>query len=113
MCPDCDVTLVTERPDGELTPEMALVSVFRATDPGVLPLASMALDEAGIDYVVARGQISGVIVGQRSDISSASPVEESAIEILVAAENEARARDLLVDLEEAQDTTPQPDDGKP
>ena len=75
-----------------------LVAVFRAEDPGALPLATMALKRAGIEHVVRRGEMSSIIVGERSELSSPSPADKSVPEIFVAAEDEAAARDLLADL---------------
>jgi processive 1,2-diacylglycerol beta-glucosyltransferase len=88
----------------------ALVLVFRTVDRGLAPLATMALDEAGISHVVRPPHISGIIVGQRSDLASAGPADPSAIEILVAAEDEAEARTVLADLARSGDDTAMPTD---
>jgi processive 1,2-diacylglycerol beta-glucosyltransferase len=88
--------------------DAALVPVFRTVERGLVPLATMALDEAGITHVVRHPHISGVIVGERSGLSSAGPADQAAIEILVAAEDETNARTVLADLARSGDGTAMP-----
>lgn len=77
----------------------ALVSVFRTADEGLLPLAALALDQAGIDYTVRRAGLSDVF-----GVSHPTPGFSStgtAVEIAVRQADAARVRDLLSDLERA------------
>lgn len=91
-------------------PDVTLESVFETTDPAALPLATMALEEQGIEYTVRReGTLdalrypAGALDLARSDASH---------EILVRREDAARARDLLADLGTL--AAPAPDEaGKP
>jgi processive 1,2-diacylglycerol beta-glucosyltransferase len=75
-----------------------LVPVFYTVERGLLPLATMALEEAGIPHVVRHPHISGIIVGERSDLASAGPADQAPMEILVASEDESRAHRVLDDL---------------
>ncbi|MEZ5319216.1 MAG: DUF2007 domain-containing protein [Vicinamibacterales bacterium] len=92
----------TRRSDSNLVP------VFRTVERGLVPLATMALEEAGIEHVVQHPHLSGVIVGERSDLASAGPADQAPVEVLVAAEDEARARDLLADLAQSGPGTSMP-----
>ena len=59
------------------------VSIFKTSDPGVLPLATMALDAEGVEYVVRSGG-----TGQQPEWN-----------IVVFQDVATKARDLVVDLE--------------
>lgn len=76
---------------------MNLVAVLRTAEPGLLPLAKMTLDQAGIPYVVSE---RGGTIMQRG-YAPESPVNAPpvALEILVNQEDAAQARELLADLE--------------
>jgi processive 1,2-diacylglycerol beta-glucosyltransferase len=97
---------MTDTPD----PDATLESVFETTDPAALPLATLTLEEQGIEYTVRReGSLDalryppGALDLARSDATH---------EILVRQEDAARARDLLADLGAL--TTPAQDQaGKP
>jgi processive 1,2-diacylglycerol beta-glucosyltransferase len=78
------------------SPDAALVSVLGTTEIGMLPVARAALDHAGIDYTVRNVGIASQIIGQRS-IESVGETD-TPIEILVRAEDAARAREVLRDL---------------
>jgi len=82
---------------GEL-PDATLVSVFKTSDPGVLPLATMALDGEGIDYFVKHAGKSDSLEWMMSQNPTARPI---AVEIMVGSDVASKARDLLVDLEGA------------
>jgi len=98
---------INEPPD----PNAVLTSVFDITDGAVVPLATMALDDAGIEYTI-RAQnvlIPGVINGsQHTSYDKLVPGE-----ILVRAEDAARARELLVDLQQARAIDPNTNEPTP
>ncbi len=59
-CPDCDVQLVTTRPD---PPEyVEFVTVLSTGNPAILAVAKSLLDNAGIEYF-ARGETASSWVG--------------------------------------------------
>ena len=77
-------------------PDSPLVQVFRTDDPALLPLATMALDGEGIEYQVRHAGTEDSFEWQMSQTPTTRPV---VVEIVVASDVAARARDLLVDLE--------------
>jgi hypothetical protein len=80
------------------TPE-ELVPVFHTADPGLLPLAELALRNAQIEYVVRRSLlIPPALLEKRTDF--ANPADPS--DIIVRAEDAARARELLAELGTAE-----------
>src|SRR5678815_4545897 len=81
---------MTEQPDSPI------VQVFRTDDPALLPLATMALDGDGIEYRVRHAGTEDSFEWQMSQTPTTRPV---VVEIVVASDVAARARDLLVDLE--------------
>jgi hypothetical protein len=78
------------------SPDAPLVSVFRTAESDLLALAKMALDEEAIEYDVRDPGLNREIVGYRQ-ASGASAIDVPS-EILVRAEDAARARDRLSDL---------------
>lgn len=100
-CPTCAVALVTHLPGQEPQPEMELVSIFRTTDAGAVPLAELALQDKNIEYLVRRGTFGVPIVTGQSPTAFNTPVDPA--EIVVRAEDAARARDLVADLEHPAD----------
>jgi len=80
---------------GEL-PEATLVSVFKTSDPGLLPLATMALEGEGIDYFVKHAGKSDSLQWMMSQDPTTRPM---VVEIVVGSDVASKARDLLVDLE--------------
>lgn len=95
-CPACGVALVPEGPSASPDPETTLEPVFETADAAILPLATMALDQQGIQYSVqGAGSLDalrlpppGLDVG-RSDAKH---------ELVVRREDAARAREILADL---------------
>jgi processive 1,2-diacylglycerol beta-glucosyltransferase len=76
---------------------MNLVAVLRTAEPGLLPLAKLTLDQAGIPYVVSERGGTIMQLGYAPDSpANAPPV---AFEILVNEEDAAQARELVADLE--------------
>jgi len=73
-----------------------LVQVFRTDDPALLPLATMALEAEQIEYQVRHAGTEDSFEWQMSQTPTTRPV---VVEIMVASDVAARARDLLVDLE--------------
>ncbi len=74
-----------------------LVSIFRTEDPGVLPLATIALDAEGIAYSVRSAGKADTLQWTISQKPTNRPV---VMEIVVTADVAAKARDLVVDLEQ-------------
>jgi hypothetical protein len=78
------------------SPDAPVVKVFRTDDPALLPLATMALEGEGIEYQVRHAGKDDSFEWQMSQTPTTRPV---VVEIVVASDVAARARDLLVDLE--------------
>ena len=74
----------------------SLVSVFRTEDAGVLPLVEIALKSEGIEYFVRHAGKADSMDWTQSQAPTIRPV---VLEVLVAPDVAARARDLVVDLE--------------
>lgn len=98
-CPDCRVALTAAPPDPVDEP---LVSVFRTDEPGGMPLATMALDDAGIEY--------GIRPANGGDPRWRRQLFCMPGDIVVRASDAEKARDLLVDLERASPLAPPIDD---
>jgi hypothetical protein len=75
----------------------ALISIFKTDDPGVLPLATIALDAEGIAYSVRSAGKTDTLQWTISQEPTNRPV---VMEIVVAPDVAAKARDLVVDLEQ-------------
>ena len=103
-CPDCRIPLVDTPPSEAPNPDAKVESVFQTTELGLLPLAEMALDQAGIEYFVrdARGPLSAGGRTFRGD------VPQMGVEILVRTSDAERARGLLADLEDEGPPGPPP-----
>ena len=84
-------------------PDARLVQVFRTDDPALLPLATMALEGEGIEYHVRHAGTEDSFEWQMSQTPTTRPV---VVEIVVASDVAARARDLLVDLEGSAPAVP-------
>jgi hypothetical protein len=81
-----------ERPD----PHADLVPVFETTEAGLLPLARAALEAAGIEYAVQNRGFVDQILGRRSSMTVGET--DTPLQVVVRAEDEARAREMLADL---------------
>ncbi len=106
-CARCDADLIDDSPDADLpaddlptrvTPDARIVSVFKTSDPAVLPLAKMALEGEGIEYFVKHANRADSLQWMMSQDPTNRPM---AVEIHVGSDVAGRARDLLVDLETA------------
>lgn len=77
-------------------PDANLVSVFKTDDQGLLPLAVLTLESAGIEHFVkSEGKFDSL-----QWVMSQPPTNRPVVlEILVADDMAFRARDLLADLE--------------
>src|SRR4030095_1360846 len=75
--------------------EDRLVSVFKTGDPGLLPLAKIALESAGIEY---QSRIAGKVDNLQWTLSQSPTNRPVVMEILVTGDEAARASDLLADL---------------
>jgi len=92
---------------GMLPADADLVSVFRTDDLALLPLARLALEAEQIEYI-ARGPGAGA-EWTHATLGSSSR-NAGWVEIVVAADVAARARELLGDLQQADAVTAVPDD---
>lgn len=88
----------------DLQPETSLVSVFKTSDPGLLPLATMALEGEGIEYFVKNFGKTDSLQWTMSQDPTTRPM---VVEIVVGSDVAAKARDVLADLEQSQ-AIPQP-----
>ena len=87
-------------------PDVDLVSVFKTSDPGLVPLATMALEGERIEYILRHAGKSDSLEWMMSQNPTNRPI---AVEILVGSDVAAKARDLLVDLENPMPAAPPPD----
>jgi processive 1,2-diacylglycerol beta-glucosyltransferase len=81
-----------------------LISIFHTTDAGVLPLAEMALREAGVEYTVRR---LGMDIRRAYTVAVTdfnNPLDPA--EVLVHPNDARRARELLADLAGPNATVP-------
>jgi len=113
-CPTCRGPLVPDPPGIAAEPEAPIVQVFHTADEGLLPLATLALDHAGIEYSVRKAGLSDVF-----GVSHPAPGLGSTglgVSIHVLADDEARARAVLADLEQVTPMPPvegEPDTDEP
>jgi hypothetical protein len=80
----------------EPTPDSDLTVVFTTSEPGLLPLATLALEQQQIEFATRLEGSDALTAG---GIAYRGHASEEPIEILVRQEDAARARDLLRDLE--------------
>ena len=99
FCPSCGRSLAAATDDPR--PNATLVPVLNVTEIGRLHLARLTLDEAGVEYVVRNLGMSESYFGVRSNptIGETQPP----LEIVVRAEDAAKARELLANLESVDD----------
>lgn len=105
-CPRCEVDLVADRSPGAPDPEAGVVCVFEAHDPGMLALATMALDAEHIDFST-RTRGMPMVFGWLGQSTTPGNVR-AATEIVVAADVADRARGVLADLAAAADPQGRP-----
>jgi hypothetical protein len=98
-CPACHVALADATPDEEPDPQADLVAVLQTTETGLLPLARMALEQVGIEYVIQNRGLADQIMGRRSSMTVGET--DAPLVVLVREEDEARAIAVLSDLEGA------------
>jgi hypothetical protein len=92
-------------PDPELGP---LVSVFSTADMALLPLAQMALQEEGIPFVVQN--IGRGLENMGWALTPPPTNRPRAVQLMVAEDVAARAKELLADLDQAESVALQPSD---
>lgn len=86
----------------------ALVSVFSTDDPARVPLAELTLKTEGIEYLLKEGPRGADTMGWTLTLPATN--RPRVIDVLVAPDAAARARDLLADLQDAPDAgAPAPD----
>jgi hypothetical protein len=59
VCPDCEVPLVEQMPEGE-DPDEPFVQVFRTADTSLLPVVKSVLGGAGIPHIVQGDEAQGL-----------------------------------------------------
>jgi len=116
-CTRCNVDLVPEAeadvkpleandPPDPIHPQLRmneyLVSVFKTDDPAVIPLATMALEAEGIEYLVTN---SGKVDTMDWVMSQKPTTRPVVVEIKVGGADAEKARELLVDLEQSKELT--------
>lgn len=99
VCPQCGTELVDQATEGALDPNVPLSPVFDIKDGAILPLATMALESAGIEYAIRAANVIIPGVARGSEHTGFDKLVPG--EILVRADDAGRARDLLADLEKA------------
>jgi hypothetical protein len=92
------------RSDDSPDPDAALTVVFDIKDGAILPLATMALDDAGIEYAIRAANVIIPGVARGSEHTGFDKLVPG--EILVRADDAVRARDLLADLQKADEPNP-------
>ena len=95
-CPNCHVALVDAPDEQERLKNLELTVVFRTIEPGLLPLATLALEEQGIEFV---SRLSGSDALTAGGVAYRGTTPEAPVEILVRTEDAAAASELLRDLE--------------
>ncbi len=95
-CPNCHVALVDAPDEQERLKNLELTVVFRTMEPGLLPLATLALEEQGIEFV---SRLSGSDALTAGGVAYRGTTPEAPVEILVRTEDAAAASELLRDLE--------------
>jgi putative signal transducing protein len=88
---------------GAPDPDLSLVSVIRTDEVGLIPLVRMALEQAGIEYVQRDVPSAPELAGGRAMRGNPPLMLE---EILVAADDEGRAREIIAALGTAPATAP-------
>jgi len=86
------MTLKSTPPAGSPNPDLSLVSVIRTDEVGFVPLVRMALDQAGIEFIQRDVPNAPEAMGGRAMRGNPPQMLE---EILVAADDEARAREII------------------
>lgn len=86
------MTLKNTPPPGAPDPDLSLVSVIRTDEVGLIPLVRMALDQAGIEFIQRDVPNAPEAAGGRAMRGNPPQMLE---EILVAADDEARAREII------------------
>lgn len=86
------MTLKNTPPPGAPDPDLSLVSVIRTDEVGLIPLVRMALDQAGIEFIQRDVPNAPEAAGGRAMRGNPPQMLE---EILVAVDDEARAREII------------------
>ena len=96
-CPVCGVALVDDRPGGDPLPDGELVTVFEAEHAGAVDLAKLALEQEGIEYVVAGPERRRPLLDDH--IERWMSTARGSIRILVLPGHADKAHELLADLQ--------------
>ena len=97
-CPNCHVALVDLPPRERPQPDLRLTVVFRTNEPGLLPLATLALEQGQIEFVT---RIEGTDAMAAGGEAYRGHLQDVPVEILVRSEQAAAAIELLKDLQQA------------
>jgi hypothetical protein len=100
VCPTCDVDTVDRLPGPAPTPDVELVRVLAAGDPGVIALARSLLDGEHVEYLLRGDGLQDLFGFGR--LTAFNYVVGPA-EFWVRADDAARARELLRDLAPVDD----------
>jgi hypothetical protein len=92
-CPSCGAAIVAV---GAPDPDVTLEAVFETVDPAIMPLATMALDQAGIEYSVHGGGTLDALRLPPPGLDLA--LSDARHELVVRKDDADRARELLADL---------------
>ena len=87
-------------------PDANLVVVLETAETGLLPAVRATLDQEGVDYVVRNTGLSSLIVGDRATATIGNA--DAPFQVVVLAEDEARARAALEGLEGVMSAAPAP-----
>jgi processive 1,2-diacylglycerol beta-glucosyltransferase len=97
-CDDCGAALVAHRPGGDPAPDAALVPVLQSAEGGLIDLARIALEQAGIYYAVQPASEAPHRKADRQlwGITSGPP---DAAAVVVLEHDADRAREVLSGLQ--------------
>lgn len=111
-CPVCRVPLADIPAAEAPNPRAELVTVMETTETGLVPLARLALEQAGIEYAIRNRGIAEQIFGSRTSMTIGET--DTPLLVVVRAEDEARALEALADLgpDAAVSEPPEPAGGR-
>jgi processive 1,2-diacylglycerol beta-glucosyltransferase len=104
-CPNCHVALVDAPDEQERLKDLDLTVVFRTTEPGLLPLVEMALQEQKIEYM---HRISGSDALTAGGPAYRGVAPNTPFEILVRTDDVPAATEVLRDLDTQGNQAPAP-----
>lgn len=109
-CPNCHVALVDAPDEQNRLNDLKLTVVFTTSEPGLVPLANLALEQRGIEYVTRLQGKDSMSAGGRAYRGEGA---NEPVEILVREEDAATAADLLKDLQDVGSSAASPAPSSP